>query len=124
MNQKRRGFTLIELIIVITIIGILALVAIPKYFANIEKARKGEAVSTMRSIREALMGYYSVNNAYPAAGTFPIIVIVDSETVLTVAQPLSGNFTYTYTATVITATKVTGTYTYTMDIASGSVTQT
>ncbi len=125
MHKGKRGFTLIELIIVIVIVGILAMVAIPKYFANIQKAKRAEAVSSMRSIREGLMGYYSVNNAFPAAGTFPFTVVVDGETVLTMDQLVSPNFTYTYTATNVTATKIAGMSTkdYTMSIASGAVTE-
>lgn len=122
MKRNRKGFTLIELIIVVSIVGILALVAIPKYFANIEKARKAEAVSTCRAIREGLLGYYSANNAYPAADTFPITVVVDGETVLSLQRPLSANFTYSYTAANVVATRVTGSYTYTMSIETGNVT--
>jgi len=121
VKKNRKGFTLIELIIVITIVGILALIAIPKYFSNIERARKAEAVSTMRTIREGVLAYFSINNAYPSG--WPITVVVDSETVLTVAQPISPNFTYTYNSTSVTATRITGSHTYTMDIGSGNVTQ-
>jgi len=122
MKKNRKGFTLIELIIVVVIVGILALVAIPRYFANIEKARKAEALSSMRSIREAIMGYYAANNAYPTANSFPITVNIDGEDVMVVEQPSSTNFTYSYTSAVITATHSgSGVCTYTMNIASGAV---
>jgi prepilin-type N-terminal cleavage/methylation domain-containing protein len=122
-RRKLFGFTLIELIIVIVIVGILALVAIPKYFANIEKTRKAEAVSTMRAIREAVLGYYAANGKNPA-NNFPITVVIDNETVMTVEEPKSSNFTYKYdAATKVTATKKAkaGTKSYTMEIASGNV---
>jgi prepilin-type N-terminal cleavage/methylation domain-containing protein len=123
MRRKlgKRGFTLIELIIVIVIVGILALVAIPKYFANIEKAKKAEAVSTMRTIREGILGYYAANNkTYPAG--FPITVTIDGDDVMVVAEPKSSNFTYTFTSTEVTATtKASGGVTYKMNVASGEV---
>ena len=121
MKRDKKGFTLIELIIVIVIVGILAMVAIPRYFANINKARRAEAVSTLRSIREALMGFYAANNAFPATDSFPITVLLDGETVLTMDRPVSANFTFVYAATAITAMTRTDGPAYTMQIASGSV---
>jgi len=122
MLRNKKGFTLIELIIVIVIVGILALVAIPRYFANVEKARKAEALSSMRAIREAIMGYYAANNAYPSPNSFPITVTVDGENVMVVEQPSSTNFSYSYNANTITATHTgAGVCTYTMNINTGSV---
>ena len=51
MKQKKKGFTLIELIIVVVIIALLALIAIPKYSANINKARKAQVWSVLKGIR-------------------------------------------------------------------------
>ena len=116
----KKAFTLIELIIVVVIVGILAMVAIPRYFANIEKARKAESYSTMRSIREAIMGYYAANSLYPSG--FPITVTVDNDAVMVVAQPTSSSFTYAYTATSnITATPGPGACTYSMTVSTGAV---
>ena len=118
-KNTKRAFTLIELIIVVVIIGILALVAIPRYFANIEKARKAEAYSTMRSIREAVLGYYAANALYPSG--FPITVTIDGDAVMVVAQPISNSFTYTYNASsVVNAAARAGACTYGMNVSTGA----
>lgn len=123
MKRGKRGFTLIELIIVIVIIGILAVIAIPAYFANIEKARKAEAYSTMAAIRSAEQAYFSANAGVYTV-TFPITVTMDGDTVVNLAAPSSPNFTYAL-ATVadpcISATKITGTTSYSMKTSSGQV---
>ena len=97
MNQKKIGFTLIELIIVVVIIGILALVAIPRYFANVTKAQENAVYANLGLIREAALAYYAVNNAYPADSTWPIVVSVDGETIVNLSRPPNLNgYSYQY----------------------------
>ena len=67
MRKNKKGFTLIELVIVIAILGILALYAVPKYQGLIEEARSSEARAQLGSVRSAMAIYYAKNHGkYPA----------------------------------------------------------
>ena len=67
MKVNKKGFTLIELIIVVIIIGILAAIAAPMMSANVVKARKSEAVAALGTLRTAQRIYFADQGAYPAA---------------------------------------------------------
>jgi type II secretion system protein G len=92
----KKAFTLIELIIVVVIIGILALVAIPRYYANVAKAQKSQIYANLDVIRQALLAYYSANGVYPPNNTFPINVTIDGETIVSTGRPSSTSWTYNY----------------------------
>ena len=66
MNTAQKGFTLIELMIVIAIIGILAAIALPAYQDYTKRARMGEALSLAGGAKTAVTEYYSSNNVWPA----------------------------------------------------------
>ena len=63
LNQK--GFTLIELMIVIAIIGILAAIAIPQFAQYRRKAYNSAALSDMKTAKTTLEAYYADAYYYP-----------------------------------------------------------
>ncbi len=93
MIKKEKGFTLIELMIVVAIIGILASIAIPQFASYRVKAFNSAAQSDLRTAQTTYEVFFNDNNEYPATegvqtGT---ITLVDSA---------SGTATLTTSASV------------------------
>ena len=63
------GFTLIELMITVAIVGILAAVALPSYKASVVKTRRADIQQRLVSYAQALERYYSTNGRYTSSGT-------------------------------------------------------
>jgi prepilin-type N-terminal cleavage/methylation domain-containing protein len=59
------GFTLVEVMIVVVIIGILAALALPQYARSQRKARIGRTAGELRNISTAFVTYYAANGRYP-----------------------------------------------------------
>lgn len=59
------GFSLLELLFVVAIVGILASIAIPSYLGFVEKARVTKAVAEIRSIASQVDAYRATNEAFP-----------------------------------------------------------
>lgn len=66
--MKNKGFTLIELMIVVAIIGILAAIAIPAYQNYTCRAKMSEAVSGMTPAKTSVTTYYAIMTELPAGG--------------------------------------------------------
>jgi general secretion pathway protein G len=66
--RQRDGFTLLELLIVVVIIGILAVLIIPNLLSGPAKVRDAQRKHDLLNIKTALETYYNENNSYPTAG--------------------------------------------------------
>jgi len=109
MLRKEKGFTLIELMIVVVIIGILAAIAIPNFMGMTNRAKVAQVKSTMHTTQVTIEDFATRNNGiYPANAA---AVTVDGA--LTFADLLPGagmpNNPFTGLATVLTWGAVLGT---------------
>ncbi|WP_297481202.1 type II secretion system major pseudopilin GspG [uncultured Photobacterium sp.] len=65
MQQKQRGFTLLEVMVVIVILGVLASLVVPNLLGNKEKADQQKAVTDISSLEQSLEMYKLDNSVFP-----------------------------------------------------------
>ena len=75
--RKRRGFTLVELVVVVLLIGIIASVAAPKFFGCATDARESTAKQNLAVIRNAIELYDSQYGEFPGQTSDPDTVKTD-----------------------------------------------
>ena len=61
----KKGFTIIELLVVVLIIGVLSAIALPQYQKAVKRAKGAEALTVMKATVDAVNAYYLANGSYP-----------------------------------------------------------
>ncbi len=73
MSGRRRGFTLLELLVVMAIIATLLTIAVPRYFRSLERSREAVLSQDLSSLRECIDKFYGDTGKYPET----LIVLVE-----------------------------------------------
>jgi len=112
-HKSQKGFTLIELMIVVVIIGILAALAIPRFMRATTKAKQSEAKQLLKQIYTMQQTYKQANDIYwtPTAGAASA---TNQMAFATLGVEVASTARYTYTL-VATATTFTCTATANLD---------
>ena len=63
--KKNKGFSLIELLVVISIIGVLTTVLVMNFVGTRERSRDAQKIQNLNSLKNALRMYYNDNQSYP-----------------------------------------------------------
>jgi len=119
--KKQQGFTLIELMIVVAIIGILAAIALPAYQDYTARAKVSEGLSLASSAKVAVTEYFTSESAWPAtnasAGLQNTISSTNVASLLVTAAGSTSVITITYNGNVVSG----GTLTLTPAAANGTI---
>ena len=121
MKTMQKGFTLIELMIVVAIIGILAAVALPAYQDYTVRAKMSEVILAMSACRTSITEVYQSGGSAPGAGNWGCEVSAGSGSKYVNAINTDGNGKVTATVQSIT-TSVNGSVVTLMPLAPNDTT--
>jgi prepilin-type N-terminal cleavage/methylation domain-containing protein len=103
-HNRQKGFTLIELMIVVVIIGILAALAIPRFMTATTKSKQSECKGILKQIYTMERTYRQQNNTYWGQGTTTNAGA--GNTFAPIGVEVTSNALYTYTITTATTTNL------------------
>ena len=88
--NTKRGFTLLELLVVVLIIGILSGIALPKYHKAIDKAEMANVLSNFKDIRHAAYMYYLQHRQWPTNMSDLDVKVNSTKWTYSLGEPLSA----------------------------------
>jgi len=99
--KKQQGFTLIELMIVVAIVGILAAIALPAYQDYTRRAKVTEGISLASGAKTAVTEYFSSTSTWPTTNASAGLASgISTDVVSSVSVGASGVITVTFTSEV------------------------
>lgn len=78
LMHKQRGFTLIELMIAVAVVGILTAIAYPSYVKYVQKSYRSEGLAMLADASARMERYYAQNNSYPVGTSAAAIGITNT----------------------------------------------
>ncbi|KPJ93580.1 MAG: hypothetical protein AMJ53_06990 [Gammaproteobacteria bacterium SG8_11] len=112
LNKTNKGFTLVELMVVVSILGVIAAIAIPSYNETVRKSRRSDAKVTLLKVSQNLERCFSQNNSYEVAsgctnhnntsseeGYYTITTVQNANTFALTATAVAGQAADTHCAT-------------------------
>ena len=98
-KENEHGFTILEVVIVIIIVGVLAGLALPRVFKTVEFAKGVEALASLSAVRQAMERCYVPQNTYVPCDDFSDLYLEDPGT--------ASNAHFSYSFVGVTATTYT-----------------